>query len=149
MVLYPFSMMTLSKAVRIHASSDRIWHVMTDIERWPEWTPSVTSIKRLTDGPLAVGSRVRIKQPKLLPAVWTVTQFHSGQSFDWTSSMPGVQVIGGHALQPAEDGCDVILSVRFEGTLSRFAEAAFGKLTEKYVQMEANGLKLRCEKGDS
>ena len=60
-------------SIDINAPAHRVYEVMSDIERWCEWTPSVTSIKRLDSGPFVVGSRAVIRQPKFPPALWTVT----------------------------------------------------------------------------
>ena len=46
-----------SLSVEIQASSERVWEVLSNIECWPAWTPTVTSIQRVDRGPLAVGSQ--------------------------------------------------------------------------------------------
>ena len=33
-----------SVTVDIPAPPDRVWAVIADVERWPEWTPTVTRI---------------------------------------------------------------------------------------------------------
>lgn len=48
--------------------------MLREVERWPEWAPTVTSIRRLDDGPLAVGSRVRVAQPRIAPTEYVVTE---------------------------------------------------------------------------
>ena len=58
-------MRSFSTVVDIDASAARVWSVMRDIEHWHESTASVRSIERLDDGPLVVGSRARIRQPKV------------------------------------------------------------------------------------
>ena len=55
--------MTLDDTIHIEAPADVVWAVTEDIERWPEWTPTVTSARRLDGGPFGLGSRFRIKQP--------------------------------------------------------------------------------------
>jgi hypothetical protein len=56
-----------------------VFAVLHDVERWPEWT--MTAVKKMDDGPLVVGSKVRVRQPKLLPAVWLVTELDENRAF--------------------------------------------------------------------
>ena len=51
------AMTYFSLSVEIQASSERVWEVLSNIECWPAWTPTVTSIQRVDRGPLAVGSQ--------------------------------------------------------------------------------------------
>jgi hypothetical protein len=52
-----------SIVVDIKASPDEVAVVSLDVERWPEWTSTMTSARRLNEGLLAVESRARIRQP--------------------------------------------------------------------------------------
>ena len=129
----------------IDAPAERVWAVLADVERWPEWTASVSSVEILTGAPLGMGGRVRIDQPKLRPAVWTVTLWQPGQRFVWESTNPGVRVVAEHAIAPSAGGCTVTLTVQFNGLLGSAAGAMNRKLTNHYLELEANGLKARSE----
>jgi hypothetical protein len=48
----------------VHAPAARVWGLLVDVEGWPAWTESMREIKRREDGPLVVGSRSRVTQPK-------------------------------------------------------------------------------------
>ena len=65
--------MDYSVSIDIAAPANVVWSVMSDVERWPEWTASVKRVRRLGRGPFDVGSRALINQPKFPPAVWKVT----------------------------------------------------------------------------
>jgi hypothetical protein len=60
-------------SVTSQATPERVWAVLRDVVRRPEWTSSVTSVRLPDEGPLAVGRRAVVRRQKLLPAVWTVT----------------------------------------------------------------------------
>ena len=75
--------MEFSITIDVDAPADRVFEVLTDIDRWPEWTPTVTRVER-HDGssfPLTMNSRLRIVQPKVPPAEWTVTAFELAVGF--------------------------------------------------------------------
>ena len=129
--------------VDIPAPADRVWAVIADVERWPEWTPTVTRIQRLDRGPLAVGSRARIRQPKLPPAVWRVSELHEGRSFTWVSRSPGVCVIAEHGVEATGTGARATLSIRFSGWFGPLIAHLTRRLTERYLALEAQGLSKR------
>ena len=137
---------SIEKSVSIAADPDAVWAIVRDVERWPDWTPSVTEVRRLDDGPFAVGSRVRIRQPRFPPALWTVTALDdASRSFTWVSRGPGLQVTGFHRVAPAASGSVATLGIEFAGLLGPFWARATGGITERYVGLEAQGLKQRSE----
>ncbi|WP_460683527.1 SRPBCC family protein [Modestobacter lapidis] len=44
-----------STTIDVEASVEQVWEVLREVGQWPEWAPTVTSVRRLDDGPLAVG----------------------------------------------------------------------------------------------
>ena len=140
--------MLFSTTVDINAPPERVWAVMVDVERWHEWTPSVTRIERLDTGPLAVGSRLRIHQPKLLPAIWRTTHFDEGRESTWVTHGPGVVVTARHWVEPREGGSRATLSVRFSGPLGLLVGRITKGLNTRYLALEAAGLKRRSELED-
>ncbi|PWK92308.1 SRPBCC family protein [Fulvimonas soli] len=131
--------------VTIAAAPERVWRVLAEIERWPEWTPTMLRVEPLRPGPLEAGAQVRIAQPRLRPAVWTVTDWRPRQGFVWVSRGPGVRVVAGHWIEPSPQGAAVTLEARFEGPLGILAGWLGGAPTRSYLATEAAGLKRRCE----
>ena len=136
-------MIDFSVAIEIPAPPDRVWAVLLDVERWPEWTPTVTRIERLDHGPLMVGSRARIRQPKLPAATWGVTELVVGRSFTWVTQSPGVRVTARHGVESTGNGTRAVLSLQFSGLLGSLVARMTRGLNERYVGIEAKGLRAR------
>jgi uncharacterized membrane protein len=139
--------MEQSVTVDIDAAPERVWAVMTDVETWPEWTDTVTSVTRLDEGPLKLDSTASIVQPKLPPTEYVVTEFSPGRSFTWVATSPGVRVTAQHHVEALPDGgTRVRLGVEQAGPLGKVIGRLFFKgLTERYLATEAAGLKARSE----
>ena len=132
-------------AVDIQAPPARVWAVIRDVERWPEWTASMTSVELLGGAPLAVGTRVRVRQPKLPVAEMQVTELDEGRSFTWVTKSPGVRARADHRVDPIPGGARAVLSVQFSGLLGGLVARLVRDLTERYIALEAAGLKARSE----
>lgn len=140
-------MADFSFVIEIIAPPFQVWETLIDVERWPGWTESVTSIERLDDGPLAVGSRARILQPKLIPAVWQVTELNERDHiFVWKTGKPGVKLTASHIVERTALGSRVTLKLTYGGLLGPFMAYQLKDLNWTYITMEAKGLKACCEK---
>jgi uncharacterized membrane protein len=140
--------MTYATSMDIEATAETVWSVLTDVERWPAWTASVTRVQRLDHGPFGSGSRARVKQPKLPTTVWTVTDVEPARSFTWTTRAGGVTSIGVHQIIPGPGRTVTVhLSVRQIGLLAPVVGLFAAGLTRRYIQIEAEGLKRYCETG--
>jgi hypothetical protein len=133
--------------VDIAAPPRIVWAVIRDVERWHEWTPSITSIERLDGGPLRIGARASVRQPKLPKNIFTVTTLEDDRGFDWQTTSPGLSGSGHHWIEPISTGSRVTLGVNFRGFLAPIVRLFYGRLTQRYNDMEAAGLKRRVEDG--
>ena len=132
--------------VEINTPPELVWEIMRDVQRWSEWTPTVTSVRLLDPGPLRVGTRVVVRQPKLPPAKWRVTELDElHRSFTWVSLGPGVRVIARHSVETLAEGSRATLSLRYSGLLAGLFAYLTRGLNDRYLELEAHGLKELSE----
>jgi hypothetical protein len=137
--------MIFTHSIDIHAPPRIVWVIWSDIERWSEWTASITKIEKLTPGPLAVGVRARVRQPKLPAAVWIVTGMEENRGFTWVSMSPGAHVTGIHKIEEHGYGSRATMTLIFAGPIALLFGWLTRSLTERYLNFEAKGLKMRSE----
>jgi uncharacterized membrane protein len=133
-------------AVEIAAPADKIWTVLRDVEHWSDWSPTIDEITRPDDKPFDVGSKALVKQPKMQPLTWEVTELDEGRSFVWKTTMMGVSMVAGHYIEDANGGSSVRLTLDMTGGLAPLFNALGGKRARHYVDLEGSSLKAWCEK---
>lgn len=138
--------MITESSVEIAASASVVWDVFSDVERWPEWTASVTRLVGL-DGPdLSIGNRFEIKQPRLPRLIWEVTEVSPGSSWTWVQRSPGGSTIARHDV--VATGADqTLVHQRLEqrGPIGALIGQLMRGTTKRYLELEAHGLKARSE----
>ncbi len=134
-------------SVDIDAPATVVWDVFSDVERWPEWTASVTSLVAL-DGPgLAKGNRFEIKQPRMPKLMWEVTDVAPGRSWTWVQRSPGGLTLAGHDITAIADGrTRVGQRIDQRGPVGALVGLAMRRMTRRYLDLEAAGLKTRSER---
>jgi uncharacterized protein YndB with AHSA1/START domain len=138
--------MEQTTTIDIAAPPERVWEVMADVERWSEWTTTVTWVRRLDEGPLRPGSRAKIKQPRLPETEYVVTELDPGRSFSWVATAPGVLTTARHDIEALPSGgSQVRLAVEQAGWLGSVVGRFYRGMTDRYLATEAIGLKARSE----
>jgi uncharacterized membrane protein len=138
--------MRFEASIDISAPAPVVFDTYADVERWPSWTSSVTSVELLTPGPLRVGSQARIRQPKLPVAVWQVTKLEPGHEFTWQAFGPGVLTTGTHRVVPTGGATATVTAILEQaGPLGPVIGLITRRLTRRYLDTEVHGLKAYCE----
>jgi uncharacterized protein YndB with AHSA1/START domain len=132
--------------VSIAAPVRDVWAVLLDVEAWPTWTASMRAVRRLEGGALREGSRVEIRQPGFPKAVWEVTSLEPERAFTWENHSPGLRSVGHHELRAEGDGTVVTLRLGQSGALAGVVGLLAGPRTRRFVDLEAQGLRRRCER---
>ena len=100
-------MVTLDR--HITASPEAVWNVLTDLDAWPRWGPSISNAaldagsRRIT-----AGSTGRVWAIPGVGVPFTVTEFDKGRRWAW--SVGGVPTTA-HGVEPAPGGCRVFFEV--------------------------------------
>ncbi len=139
-------MLSISNAVHINAPPERVWRVMADVERWPEFAPQFKTIKWKDQGPLTLGKTATVTPKGFFGAPWTVVEYTEGRSFTWDANMlPGVHLSGGHVVEAEGDGTRVTLSLKASGPMWMLLAPALARIFRRNVQQEGEGMKAFIE----
>lgn len=130
----------------IEAQAGHVWKVFSDVQRWPDWADTFTSVVAL-DGPeLQVGRRFEIKQPRLPKLIWEVTELTPGAGWTWVQRSPGGLSIAHHSVVAQSDSrTRVDQSLEQRGPIGSLVGLFMRSTTKRYLETEATGLKARCE----
>jgi uncharacterized membrane protein len=137
--------MDYETTVTIDAPPETVWALTIDIEAWPQMSSTVTSVHRIDDGYLQVGSEADVQQPRLRRARWRVTKLDPGREFVWESTAGGVTSVGEHIVRPAGDGSLLKLTIRQSGRFTGLVAALYGRRIQRYLQIEAEGFRRAAE----
>ena len=139
-------MQTYLASISIAAPREPVWRALAAVVAWPEWLPTVSSVQPLDDKPLKIGSRYTVRQPKLRPATWVVTELEPPHCFVWHARSPGLLMIAAHTIEEAPaGGAHVALRFSFAGVLGAPIGWLFRSTTKRYLAQELASLKLMVE----
>ena len=120
------------------AGCERLWSLVSDVEKWPEMLPTVTSVRALgPSGPVDRGSRFEVRQPGLAKAVWEVTEWQPGRGFGWVARSPGVVTTATHQVSAAGAGSRLDLTLEWSGPLAPVVRRFYGGRAARMVALEA------------
>lgn len=104
----------------IQASPERVWEVLTDLDRVVERLSGVTAVEPMTDGPYAVGTRWRETRTMFGRAVteemW-VAETDPWRSTQVRAESGGATYVTDFTLTPLGDGERTELTMRFDATI--------------------------------
>lgn len=138
--------MRFETSIEIEAPTHRVWEVLTDLEAWPRRIETVDVVEMLTAAPMAVGSRVRLKQPKLPEGIWDVTAWDAPTWFEWRQKASGVTSVAGHRVTAlSEERSGLSLSLEMRGLLVPLVGRLSKGIIDRSMTTEAQGIKRAAE----
>lgn len=105
-------------------------------------------MRKLDPGETMVGTRIRIWQPGYPPTVWRITHYEPDHGFTWVARSPGALVHAKHYVEPIPGGSRATLSIQYEKWLALLVGRLTRATNQRYLSMEAEGLKARSENPD-
>lgn len=133
------------RSIEINANPARVWQIMSDVGKWPEWTPSIESVAG-PEGPMSVGSEATVKAKGTPKATWRVTEWNAGRNFTWVTSVRGAKTVGEHVIEPNGEGRSrVTLAIEVKGFMATLFKPMIAKGIISNLEMESAGLKRRAE----
>lgn len=140
-------MSLLQTEITIHASAEKVWSILTDFEKYPEWNPLILSIS----GKQEKGARLRValnngKGSSVFKP--EVVAFEINGRFEWRGHLPLGMFTGHHQFhiqKISEHETKFIHREDFSGWLSGVIMKQIGEGTRKgFIKMN-EALKQRAE----
>jgi uncharacterized protein YndB with AHSA1/START domain len=135
--------MHIEYTIDIAAPPERVWEIITDIERWPEWTGTTNSA--VLHGDFGVGATATLDIDGTPPGKWKITEVDPGRSFSWVARARGVRTVAGHFIESRPHGSEVRLTLDFTGIPSLIFRLLIKRVAVRNIEKEAQGLKRAAE----
>lgn len=137
-------MLEYQASATIDAPAAKVWAVLIDTAKWPEWDPSCDKI----EGQVALGNKVKAFS-KLSPGrafSVKVTELVPNERMTWSGGMPLGLFKGERTFVLRADGGHTLFTMReeFSGPMLRLIGKSIPNMTEAFAGFAA-GLKRRAE----
>jgi hypothetical protein len=137
----------IQTAIDIAAPPSRVWEILSDFSRYPEWNPFITSLS----GQMQVGAKLKVHMKPPGKAGMTfnaiVDAAEPEREFRWTSKFLANGVLDGYyyfRLEPSGSGTRFQHGQRFMGRLVRRFDARLSATEQGFAAMNSR-LKQRAE----
>ena len=109
---------------------DEAWRRLTDVERWPEWAPHITSVTVSPPGPLTPASSGTLRVRYFGSSTFRMTAWEPPLRWEWTGGVPGMRFIYDHRFTPHGDPDSTTLTwtVSLDGPLAVVARPVFARV---------------------
>lgn len=127
--------MRFESSVEINASPEQVWAAVHNPAEWPHWIPSVKKIEQLTEGPLNVGTRLRIvvRTRLTITLLMTIVEFVPSERLVMRGTVMGTRLTRWYRLERANGCTRAIAGGQASGLLSWLITAAGRRLSEEIV----------------
>ena len=138
-------MLQYEASIDIAAPAERVWSVLVDTAKWPEWDPTCERI----EGQVALGSTVKaftkMAPGRAFPV--KVAELDEPKKMTWQSGMPLGLFKGTRTftLTPKGERTEVHVKEQFTGPMLKLIGKTIPDMTEPFQQF-CEGLKQRAER---
>ena len=139
----------ISASADIDAPRTRVWEVLRDVERYPEWNPFTVSVETTFAVGDPVVMQVALRPPRTIRQVERMTSYVEGESFSWGVVMGPRWFLRADRVQRLDHlpggGTRYWTSDVFEGAGVGLMTALVGRHVARGFADVARALKARCE----
>jgi hypothetical protein len=135
------------RTIDIPASAAATWAVVEDVVAYPHWAPTFQAVE--LEGPMRVGTRARITQPRRGTATFRIQVLEPGRRFQWGAGRAVWVQSADHVVEPTGPAsCRVTLTFEMTGLLGEPAARLAVRAVRGMVDQEAEAL-LGCVAGSA
>jgi carbon monoxide dehydrogenase subunit G len=129
--------------IRVNATPDIVWEIMTNIERWPEWNPDVESAR--VNDELVPGATFQWKAgPGTITS--TLQQVERPAVLAWTGKTMGINAVHVWMIELQESGTLVRTEESWDGLLARLFSGTMQKTLDQSIHQGLRYLKTEAER---
>ena len=138
----------LVNSVDIRRPVEEVFDYVSDLQNELEWNPNLTSIERLSSGPLGVGTRFAAKWRGSPPLTIQVTRFERPRVFEAFMAGKGMDGTFRAEFSPLGDGTHATVAMDSHLTgLMRLMSPVIGRALQRQEERNLANVKSRLERG--
>jgi hypothetical protein len=135
--------------IRINASAETVWSVLTDFEKYPDWNPFIRSLQGGPEKGKKIDVLLQAPQKKVMRFKPRVLQFEKEKEFRWIGKLILPRLFDGeHTFKVTANGdgtCTFLHYERFRGMLVPLLKHMLDKNTRQGFEQMNAAMKKRCE----
>jgi len=142
-------MKVLKDEVKINATGERVWQILTDFDAYPQWNPFIRSIQGKAEKGARLTARIQPSGAMGMTFRPRVLRAEPGRELRWLGRL-GVPCLfdGEHSfrIEPQETGVTFIQEESFRGLLVPLLSRSLGRDTLRGFREMNQALKHRAER---